>query len=73
MPEEAARPIDIAAWNDSLTEPTESIIQAAQRLFGSHDVREIDHAQADNTDEAVQESFASFKMPERSQAFLSAS
>lgn len=55
MPESASKPIDVAGWNSSLTEPTESIIQAAQRLFGSHDVREIDHAQADNTDEAVEE------------------
>ena len=47
--------IDIAYWNHSLSEPTENIIQAAQRLFGSHDVREIKHAQADNTDEALQQ------------------
>jgi hypothetical protein len=55
MPAVGSATLNIDAWNDSQTEPTENILEAAQRLFSAHDVREIDHANADNTDAAVQQ------------------
>lgn len=57
MPTQPLATLDVDRWNHSQTVPTESILEAAQRLFGAHDVREIDHAHADNTDTAVQEIF----------------
>jgi hypothetical protein len=35
MPETASREVNIGEWNYSQTEPTENILEAAQRLFGS--------------------------------------
>ena len=44
---------DAEAWDTSVFQPTQSVIQFAQRLFGGHDVREITHAHSDNTDIAL--------------------
>jgi hypothetical protein len=46
---------DAAEWDKAPIEPTLSVIEYAQKLFGGHDVREIFHAHADNTDAAVDE------------------
>jgi hypothetical protein len=43
-----ARRIDPATWDHSPYRPSLSIIEAARALFGSHSVREIAHAYADN-------------------------
>lgn len=42
--------IDIQAWLNSPYRPTLSIIEAAERLYGHHDVREINHSYASNLD-----------------------
>ncbi|MBK7141877.1 MAG: DUF2075 domain-containing protein [bacterium] len=48
--------IDANAWIKSSYQPTLTIIEAAEQLFGNHDVREISHSYADNltnTTEAI--------------------
>jgi hypothetical protein len=40
-------------WDKSPVQPTPSVIEFAQQIFGGHDVREISHATADNTDAAL--------------------
>jgi hypothetical protein len=40
-------------WDSSPVQPTPSVIEFAQQIFGGHDVREISHATADNTDAAL--------------------
>ncbi len=40
-------------WDNSPIQPTPSVIEFAQQIFGGHDVREISHATADNTDFAL--------------------
>jgi len=45
--------VDVQRWDSSPTEPTPSVIEFAQQIFGGHDVREIAHAHADNTDIAL--------------------
>lgn len=50
------RPIwqfDLERWDSSPVQPTPSVIEFAQQIFGGHDVREISHATADNTDAAL--------------------
>jgi len=42
---------DAVLWDESRMEPTPSIIEFAQRIYEGHDVREIDHAQADDNTE----------------------
>jgi hypothetical protein len=46
---------DVVKWDNAPIEPTLSVIEFAQQLFGGHDVREISHAQADNTDAAIEQ------------------
>jgi hypothetical protein len=46
---------DAAEWDKAPSEPMLSVIEYAQKLFGGHDVREISHAHADNTDAAVEQ------------------
>lgn len=43
-------PIDATAWIDSPYRPTLSVIEAAERLYENHDVREISHSYASNLD-----------------------
>lgn len=43
-------PIDADAWIDAPYHPTLSVIEAAERLYGNHDVREISHSYASNLD-----------------------
>lgn len=43
---------DSARWDSSRVQPTPSVIEFAQQIFHGHDVREISHATADNTDAA---------------------
>lgn len=45
-----ARPIDPETWVDAPYRPTLSVIEAAERLYQSHDVREISHSYASNLD-----------------------
>lgn len=45
-----ASPIDADAWIDAPYRPTLSVIEAAERLYGNHDVREISHNYASNLD-----------------------
>ena len=42
-----------AAWDASPSAPIPSVVDCARRLFEGHDVREISHAHADNTDAAL--------------------
>ncbi len=42
-----------AAWDASASAPIPSVVDCARRLFEGHDVREISHAHADNTDAAL--------------------
>lgn len=39
-------------WDTATFQPTPSVIEFAQQIFSGHDVREISHATADNTDVA---------------------
>jgi hypothetical protein len=48
-----AHSLDLARWDASQAQPTRTVIEEAQRLFEAHDVREITHAHADNTADAV--------------------
>ncbi|WP_157685168.1 DUF2075 domain-containing protein [Robbsia andropogonis] len=41
-------PIDADAWVDAPYRPTLSVIEAAERLYENHDVREISHSYASN-------------------------
>ena len=43
---------NLEQWDNSPFQPTPSVIEFAQQIFGGHDVREISHATADNTDAA---------------------
>jgi hypothetical protein len=45
--------IDAELWRAAPYRPTVTIIEAAERLFGQHDVREISHSYADNLTEAT--------------------
>lgn len=44
---------NLEQWDSSPIQPTPSVIEFAQQIFGGHDVREISHATADNTDAAL--------------------
>lgn len=44
---------NLERWDGSPVQPTPSVIEFAQKIFGGHDVREISHATADNTDAAL--------------------
>lgn len=44
---------DLEQWDDSSVQPTPSVIEFAQQIFGGHDVHEISHATSDNTDAAL--------------------
>lgn len=44
---------NLEQWDNSPVQPTPSVIEFAQQIFGGHDVREISHATADNTDAAL--------------------
>lgn len=46
-------PIDPVAWLDSPYRPTLTIIEAAERLYGNHSVREISHSYAENLDKTT--------------------
>lgn len=46
-------PIDPVAWLSSPYRPTLTIIEAAERLYGNHSVREISHSYADNLDKTT--------------------
>jgi len=48
-----ADPIDPAAWFASPYRPTLTIIEAAERLYGNHSVREISHNYAENLDKTT--------------------
>lgn len=43
-------PIDVETWGDAPYRPTLSVIEAAERLYENHDVREISHSYASNLD-----------------------
>lgn len=43
------RRVDLKTWDESQSHTTRSIVEEAQRLFGSHEVLNIQHAHADNT------------------------
>jgi len=43
-------PIDASTWIDAPYCPTLSVIEAAERLYENHDVREINHSYASNLD-----------------------
>jgi hypothetical protein len=45
--------VDPERWEQSPSAPTPSVVDCARRLFEGHDVREIEHAHADNTDAAL--------------------
>ncbi|HKP02616.1 MAG TPA: DNA/RNA helicase domain-containing protein [Chthoniobacterales bacterium] len=45
---------DAPRWDASVSAPTPSVVECARRLFEGHDVREISHAHADNTDIALE-------------------
>lgn len=49
-----AHPIDPLAWLESPYRPTLTIIEAAERLYGNHSVREISHSYADNLDKTTE-------------------
>ena len=44
---------NLERWDNSPVQPTPSVIQFAQQIFGGHDVRDITHATSDNTDAAL--------------------
>lgn len=44
---------NLERWESSPIKPTPSVIEFAQHIFSGHDVREISHATADNTDAAL--------------------
>ncbi len=46
-------PLNMAQWDASQAHATRTVIAEAQRLFEAHDVREISHAYADNTADAL--------------------
>jgi DUF2075 family protein len=46
----SATAIDSSDWIESSYRPTLSVIEAAERLYGSHSVREISHSYASNLD-----------------------
>ena len=46
-------PLDLNRWDSSQAHTTPSVIEEARRLFQAHDVREVSHAHADNTTEAL--------------------
>lgn len=48
-----ASPIDPATWLASPYRPTLTIIEAAERLYGNHSVREISHNYAENLDKTT--------------------
>lgn len=52
-----AHSLDLVRWDTSQAQPTRTVIVEAQRLFEAHDVREISHAHADNTTEALNRIF----------------
>jgi hypothetical protein len=54
MSERGIWTVDAAAWDASTSSPTPSVVDCARRLFEGHDVREISHAHADNTDQALE-------------------
>jgi len=45
--------VNAEAWDTSASAPIPSVVDCARRLFEGHDVREISHAHADNTDAAL--------------------
>ncbi|UCV23813.1 DUF2075 domain-containing protein [Ferribacterium limneticum] len=48
---DSAKPsIDADTWSDAPYRPTLSVIEAAERLYENHDVREISHSYASNLD-----------------------
>jgi len=47
------RSLDLGRWDASQAQPTRTVIEEAQKLFSAHDVREITHAHADNTADAI--------------------
>ena len=49
------RPLVLEQWDASQARPTRTVIDEAQRLFQAHDSREISHAHADNTTDALNE------------------
>ncbi|MFZ7126640.1 MAG: DUF2075 domain-containing protein [Desulfobacterales bacterium] len=49
-PKALSHPIDPLAWLASPYRPTLTIIEAAERLYGNHSVREISHKYAENLD-----------------------
>lgn len=52
-PQALEHPIDPFAWLDSPYRPTLTIIEAAERLYGNHSVREISHNYAENLDKTT--------------------
>lgn len=52
-PAALAFPIDPVAWLASPYRPTLTIIEAAERLYGNHSVREISHNYAENLDKTT--------------------
>lgn len=54
-PEKAKNfPINPGSWLSSPYRPTMTIIEAAEKLYGSHSVREISHSYADNLDKTTE-------------------
>lgn len=49
-PKALSHPIDPITWLASPYRPTLTIIEAAERLYGNHSVREISHSYAENLD-----------------------
>jgi hypothetical protein len=47
------RNFNLEQWDRSPVQPTPSVIEFAQQIFGGHDVREIAHSTSDNTDAAL--------------------
>lgn len=47
-PQALTYPINASTWISSMYRPTLTIIQAAERLYGNHSVREISHNYAEN-------------------------
>lgn len=48
-----SEPINMLSWISSPYRPTLTIIEAAERLYGNHSVREISHSYADNLDKTT--------------------
>ncbi len=46
-------PLDLDRWDASQAHTTRTVIEEARRLFQAHDVREVSHAHADNTTDAL--------------------